>query len=71
MGRPRHLSAHRWGSSRVVNPLGTPTVADDDARFAACGDFCLGTGVENAVLSGLAAADALEGMFVRMAQQSK
>ena len=43
----------------------------DDARFAACGDFCLGTGVENAVLSGLAAADALEQMFVRMAQQQQ
>jgi predicted NAD/FAD-dependent oxidoreductase len=28
--------------------------------LAACGDFCLGAGVENAVLSGKAAAEAID-----------
>jgi predicted NAD/FAD-dependent oxidoreductase len=35
----------------------------EKVRLAACGDFCLGAGVENAVLSGTAAADAVRQFF--------
>lgn len=65
MGRPRHMSAHRWGAAHVVNPLGTAAVSDAEGRFAACGDYCLGNGLENAVMSGLAAADAVMQFLVR------
>lgn len=53
------MAAHRWGSAYVTAPLGQPCMHQPEARFAAAGDFCLGAGVENALASGLAAAEAL------------
>lgn len=54
---------HRWGSAMPARPFGVPCLTAESARLAACGDFCLGTGVENAVTSGRAAADALAAML--------
>ncbi|KAG2496040.1 hypothetical protein HYH03_005961 [Edaphochlamys debaryana] len=63
LNRPKYLSAHRWGSAYVTNPLGQPAVSDVDSRWAACGDFCLGAGVESAAISGASAADAVANML--------
>lgn len=62
--KPVYLRAQRWGSSYVSNPLSDPFVADADLKDAACGDYCSGgAGVESAVTSGLAAADAVAAML--------
>lgn len=53
------LQVHRWGSALPANPFGSPCLTAESALLAACGDFCLGAGVENAVLSGKAAAEAI------------
>lgn len=57
--RPDVLVAHRWGSAYTTPPLGQPCLSVPAAHFVACGDFCLGPGVETAALSGLAAAEAV------------
>ena len=53
---PLVLKAHRWRHARVSKALGVPCLFDPRARIAAAGDWCLGTGVEAAFLSGAAAA---------------
>lgn len=70
---PAFVQAHRWGSAFPVvvdasggggGGGGAPScLRADGARLAACGDFCAGGGAEGAVLSGLAAADAVRAMF--------
>lgn len=53
------LQVHRWGAAFPAKPFGSPCLKADTARLAACGDFCMGGGIENAVLSGQAAAEAM------------
>jgi predicted NAD/FAD-dependent oxidoreductase len=60
---------HRWGSAFPAKPFGSSCLTADSARLAACGDFCLGGSVENAVLSAQAAADAVLGMLQEGPQQ--
>lgn len=55
----KHASAHRWRYARVHRALGRDCVADTDQGLVLAGDFCRGDGVENAWLSGRAAAEAL------------
>lgn len=57
------VQVHRWGSAFPAQPFGSPCLTADSAQLAACGDFCLGAGVENAVLSGRAAAEAMISML--------
>ncbi|KAG2430875.1 hypothetical protein HXX76_009849 [Chlamydomonas incerta] len=63
LNRPKYLSAHRWGSAYTTSPLGVPAVWEADGRWAAAGDFCNGAGVEQALTSGAAAAEAVAGML--------
>ncbi|KAG1659540.1 hypothetical protein FOA52_016163 [Chlamydomonas sp. UWO 241] len=71
---PVSMRAHRWGSAFVERPLmqpasdggggGTtqpvvPALVHAPARLAAVGDWVAGGGTEGAIVSGLAAADAL------------
>ncbi|PNW83389.1 hypothetical protein CHLRE_05g245150v5 [Chlamydomonas reinhardtii] len=63
LNRPKYLSAHRWGSAFTSTPLGVPAVWEADGRWAAAGDFCNGAGVEQALTSGAAAAEAVAGML--------
>ncbi|KAG2445050.1 hypothetical protein HYH02_008918 [Chlamydomonas schloesseri] len=63
LNRPKYLSAHRWGSAFTTTPLGVPAVWEADGRWAAAGDFCNGAGVEHALTSGAAAAEAVAGML--------
>jgi predicted NAD/FAD-dependent oxidoreductase len=58
-----HAQVHRWGSAFPARPFGSPCLTAESARLAACGDYCLGAGVENAVLSGQAAAEAVSRML--------
>jgi hypothetical protein len=55
---------HRWGGAFPEAPLGAPCLRADGAALAACGDFCLGGGVEGAALSGRAAAAAVGEMLL-------
>lgn len=48
--------AHRWRSARTEKALGEACVWDEERRLAVCGDWCLGSEVESAFLSGSAAA---------------
>jgi hypothetical protein len=52
----RCAQAHRWRYAHVETPVGEPCLFDRDGMIAACGDWCLGRGVEAAFLSGAAAA---------------
>lgn len=59
--QPTFLQAHRWGSAHVAPALGGTHWADRAIGAAACGDTFTGPGFENAIGSGVAAADALVG----------
>jgi renalase len=60
---PVFVQCQRWGSALPAAPLGRPCLAVPRRMAAACGDFCLGGGVEGAVESALAASEAVQGML--------
>ncbi|REJ97320.1 MAG: FAD-dependent oxidoreductase [Planctomycetota bacterium] len=55
--QPSHLAAHRWRFAQAGKPLDEGCLLDAELRVAVCGDWCAGSRVEGAVLSGLAAAE--------------
>ena len=55
-GEPTFAKAHRWRSAVTEKPLGEPCLWDEEKRLAVCGDWCLGSQIESAFLSGSAAA---------------
>jgi hypothetical protein len=64
-----HLVAHRWRYAFVEQPLGDDCLFDATLRLAACGDWCLGPRIEDAWLSGVAAAgrlNALDGTLTEL-----
>lgn len=60
-GLPRAFFAtvHRWRSAMADPPLAVGAIHDEDARITLCGDWCRGSRIEDAFLSGLEAADNL------------
>ncbi|CAK0733136.1 hypothetical protein CVIRNUC_000231 [Coccomyxa viridis] len=56
---PTYLRAQRWASAFKADPLGGPCMTELGLRMAACGDFCLSSSAEGAILSGIAAAEAI------------
>jgi len=64
---PVFAQVHRWGGAFPQAALGAPCLRADGAALAACGDFCLGGGVEGAALSGRAAAAAVAEMLLAAA----
>lgn len=58
-GLPRafYATVHRWKYAAADPPLAVGAVAAPDDRIICCGDWCRGTRIEDAYLSGLAAAD--------------
>lgn len=59
-GLPRafYASAHCWRHAVADPPLALGVIHDADSRITVCGDWCAGARIEDAFLSGLAAADA-------------
>jgi hypothetical protein len=53
---PLFAKAHRWRYASTEQPLGEPCLWDEGLQLAVCGDWCLGSRVEAAFLSGSAAA---------------
>lgn len=57
-GLPRafYATAHRWRYAVADPPLAAGAIHHAESRVTVCGDWCLGTRIEDAYLSGLAAA---------------
>lgn len=53
---PTFVKAHRWRYALTERALGVSCVWDEGLQLAVCGDWCLGNRVEDAFLSGTAAA---------------
>ena len=58
-GLPRafYATVHRWRYANADPPLAAGALDDAASRITLCGDWCLGSRVEDAFLSGLAAVD--------------
>ena len=56
---PAYLSLHRWRFSQATQALGPSCLFDYEQNLGVCGDWCLGSGVESAFLSGSAMAQQL------------
>jgi hypothetical protein len=54
--KPRQASAHRWRYARAHRPLATGCLWDHRAHIGVCGDWCHGSRIEGAFLSGAAMA---------------
>ena len=57
--RPFVVEAHRWRYAMAREPLQAGCLFDADTGLVACGDWCFGSRVEGAFLSGLAAAESV------------
>ena len=57
-GLPRafYATAHRWRYAVADPPLAAGAIHHAESRLTLCGDWCLGTRIEDAFLSGVAAA---------------
>ena len=57
-GLPRafYATAHRWIEAVANPPMAAGVIHHAESRVTLCGDWCLGTRIEDAYLSGLAAA---------------
>ncbi|XP_008804705.2 renalase isoform X1 [Phoenix dactylifera] len=63
ISHPFFMKAHRWGSAFPAITIGGEKMclSDDNRRLVLCGDFCAGSNVEGAVLSGIRAASKILG----------
>ncbi|HJU41443.1 MAG TPA: FAD-dependent oxidoreductase [Vicinamibacterales bacterium] len=61
-GLPRafHAAVHRWRYATADPPLAIGAIHDADARITLCGDWCKGSRIEDAFLSGQEAADLID-----------
>ena len=50
-----YATAHRWRYAAADPPLAAGAIHDAESRVTLCGDWCLGTRIEDAFLSGLTA----------------
>ncbi|SDF92310.1 hypothetical protein SAMN05216241_103180 [Limimonas halophila] len=53
---PVAVTGHRWRYARAETPLDAGCLFDGDAGVGACGEWCLGGGIDDALLSGMAMA---------------
>lgn len=54
-----YAAAHRWRYAFTRMPLGQPCLIDPSKRIGLCGDWCLGSRVEDGYMSGVALAETL------------
>lgn len=59
---PLYLRGHRWRFGRTQTPLGRACLHDDDLALGACGDWCLGDSIDDALASGRALASRIVGV---------
>jgi renalase len=59
---PRYITAHRWRSALVEQPLGLPAIVDEEITAGACGDWCIAPRVEAAFESGRSLAHSILSM---------
>ncbi len=61
-GLPRafYATVHRWRHAAADPPLAVGAIHDRESRITLCGDWCKGSRIEDAFLSGLAAADMID-----------
>jgi renalase len=59
---PLYLRGHRWRYGRTQTPLGRACLHDDHLALGACGDWCLGDSIEDALASGRALASRILGI---------
>jgi renalase len=61
-GLPRafYATVHRWRHATADPPLAVGAIHDVESRITVCGDWCLGARIEDAYLSGIAAASYVE-----------
>jgi predicted NAD/FAD-dependent oxidoreductase len=66
LDRPRKepvlLRAHRWRYSIAQEPLDAGCLFDEEKRIVVCGDWCFGSRIEGAFLSGMAATGRILGI---------
>lgn len=67
-GRASYQSLHRWRYASVTQAAGAPFLLDEDARLAACGDWCLKGRVEAAFESGFTLGEALKPRIMQRSQ---
>ena len=60
-GLPRafYATVHRWRHATADPPLAVGAIHDRESRITLCGDWCKGSRIEDAYLSGLEAAEAV------------
>jgi predicted NAD/FAD-dependent oxidoreductase len=60
-GLPRafYATVHRWRHAAADPPLAVGAIHDAESRITLCGDWCLGSRIEDAFLSGLRAAEVI------------
>ncbi len=58
---PRVLRGHRWRFAQVAEPVGQDCLFDPQTLLGACGDWCLGSRIDDAFASGVAMAGRLLG----------
>jgi predicted NAD/FAD-dependent oxidoreductase len=64
--------AHRWRFARVTQPAGRqPCLIDGRSGLVMCGDWCNGTRVEDAYLSGLAAGETVQAALAGSATRQR
>jgi renalase len=64
---PCALALHTWRFARTAAPLGMPYLWDTELRIGVCGDWMLGSRVEDAFASGQGLARAVSGESTRRA----
>lgn len=65
-GLPRafHAGVHRWRFAQADPPLAIGAIHDAQSRITMCGDWCRGSRIEDAWLSGLEAAELVSGRLI-------
>mgnify|MGYP000093604268 CR=1 FL=1 len=56
LAEPLAVTGHRWRYARAETPLSAGCLFDGGTGMGACGEWCLGGGIDDALLSGMAMA---------------
>ncbi len=66
--QPVYVHAQRWGGGFKSKLVRERCLVDEALALAACGDFCIESSAQGALLSGLAAADAMRVLMMKRSQ---